>query len=95
MTEILNAIAPILIVGIICGIPLMAWAIRLTSKSIIEAWVKLRESEKIPQSQQVEFEALKLRVAALEAVWEQRLGAGTLHADVNSLPADRQLGKRV
>jgi hypothetical protein len=95
MTEILNAMAPILIVGIMFGIPLTAWAIRFTSKSVIEAWVKLRESEKIPQSQQVEFEALKLRVAALEAVWEQRLGAGTLHADVNVLPAERQLGKRV
>lgn len=95
MTEILNAIAPIIIVGIICGIPLMAWAIRFTSKSVIEAWIKLRESEKLPQNQQVEFEALKLRVAALEAVWEQRLGAGTLHADVNTLPVERQLSKRI
>ena len=95
MTEILNALAPIIIVGVVCGIPLTAFAVRLTAKSLMETWMKLRESERLPQAQQVEFEALKLRVAALEAVWEQRLGAGTLHAEVNALPAERPFGKRV
>ncbi len=78
--EITEAVVTVLVVGITVGLPMSALCLRFALKPTVEAWLKLRESyvrQPSPPAQ-TEVEALKLRVAALEAVWETRLGAGTL-----------------
>ena len=75
-----EAIVAVLTVGMVVGLPMMALSLRFALKPVIEAWAKARElSTPRPSAAHAgEVEALKLRVAALEAVWEHRLGAGTL-----------------
>lgn len=75
-----EAVVAVLTVGMVVGLPMMALSLRFALKPIVEAWAKARELSQPRQSpaQVAEVEALKLRVAALEAVWENRLGAGTL-----------------
>jgi hypothetical protein len=70
----------VFIVGIVVGIPMMAFSVRFALKPVVDAWLKIRESSlrPAPPPPAAELEALKLRVAALEAVWEHRLGSGTL-----------------
>lgn len=79
--DALNAIVPVLVVGMVVGVPMFALSIRIALKPVMEAWLKAREAQPPPQrirADAAELEALKLRVAALEVVWEQRLGSGTL-----------------
>jgi hypothetical protein len=63
------------VVGITVGMPMFALTLRFAFKPILDAYVRLRE---VKTHDNREVEALKLRIAALEAVWEHRLGAGTL-----------------
>jgi hypothetical protein len=70
-----EAVVSVLVVGMVIGLPMLGLTLRFALKPLIEAWVRVREVRPAPAG---ELEGLKLRVAALEAVWEQRLGAGTL-----------------
>ena len=70
-----EAVVAVLVVGMVVGMPMMALSVRLALKPAIEAWLKAREAV---TPRPGELEELKLRIAALEAVWEHRLGAGTL-----------------
>jgi hypothetical protein len=86
----LDAIVPVLVVGMVVGVPMFALSIRIALKPVMEAWLKAREAQP-PQrvrADEAELEALKLRVAALEVVWEQRLGAGTLQPSRTSQLVD-------
>ena len=78
--DITEAVMIVLVVGIVVGLPMSALCLRFALKPTIEAWLKLREATvRAPVAPaQAELEGLKLRIAALEAVWETRLGAGTL-----------------
>ena len=77
--EATEAIVTVLVVSIVVGLPMMAFSVRFALKPAIEAWLKVRETyAQRAQPPPAALEALKLRVAALEAVWEHRLGAGTL-----------------
>ena len=80
--DTLEAFVPVLVVGMVVGVPMFAVSIRIALKPVMEAWLKAREAQAAaPQRSRAdaaELEALKLRVAALEAVWENRLGSGTL-----------------
>lgn len=78
--ETLEALVPVLVVGMVVGVPMFAVSVRIALRPVVEAWVKLREAQlqQRPRAQDAELEAVKLRLAALEAVWEHRLGAGTL-----------------
>jgi hypothetical protein len=66
--DITTALVAILITGMVVGIPLLGLTIRLAIKPLVEAWTRLRVGQ--PGSTSAELEALKLRVAALEAVFE-------------------------
>ena len=78
-----EAIMTVMVVGMVVGIPMMAVSVRLALKPMVEAWTRLREAEtRRPATSAAELEAVKLRLAALEAIWEQRLGAGTLQPTV-------------
>ncbi|MBL8956332.1 MAG: hypothetical protein JNK82_36500 [Myxococcaceae bacterium] len=78
--DITEGVVTVLVVTIVVGLPMSALCLRFALKPTIEAWLKLREASlrPAPTPAQAELEGLKLRVAALEAVWETRLGAGTL-----------------
>lgn len=78
--ETLDALVPVLVVGMVVGVPMMALSVRIALKPVVEAWLKLRETQlqQRPRAHDAELEAMKLRLAALEAVWEHRLGSGTL-----------------
>lgn len=66
--DITTAFVAIFVTGMVVGIPLLGLTIRLAIKPLVEAWTRLRESQ--PGSAAAELEALKLRLAALEAVFE-------------------------
>ena len=59
---------------------MFALSVRFALKPVVDAWLKVKEAQARPQPRldAVELDTLKLRVAALEAVWEHRLGSGTL-----------------
>ena len=63
-----TAVVAIVITAMVVGIPLLGLTIRLSIKPLVEAWTRLREGQ--PASASAELEGLKLRVAALEAVFE-------------------------
>jgi hypothetical protein len=63
-----TAVVTIAVTTIVVGIPLLGLTIRLSVKPLVEAWTRLREGQ--PGSASAELEGLKLRVAALEAVFE-------------------------
>ena len=78
--DIYESVVAVTVVAMVVGVPMFALSVRLALRPMVEAWTKLREAElQRPRANQGELEAMKLRVAALEAVWEHRLGAGTLH----------------
>ena len=66
--DITTAFVAVFITGMVVGIPLLGLTIRLAIKPLVEAWTRLREGQSGGTSS--ELEALKLRVAALEAVFE-------------------------
>ncbi|MBK7857621.1 MAG: hypothetical protein IPJ65_03125 [Archangiaceae bacterium] len=73
-----SAVVSVLVVGMLFGMPLFALSLRFAIKPVLEAWQKAREAAAPKPVSSKELEALKLRVAALEAVWENRLGGGAL-----------------
>jgi len=78
--DITEAVVVVLVVGITVGLPMSALCLRFALKPTIEAWLKLREAylrtpAPVPQG---ELEGLKLRVAALEAVLDNRLAPSPL-----------------
>jgi hypothetical protein len=66
--DITTAFVAVFVTGMVVGIPLLGLTIRLAIKPLVEAWTRLRERQ--PGSASTELEVLKLRVAALEAVFE-------------------------
>jgi hypothetical protein len=83
--EIGQAVVSIFALTVVIGLPMMALCVRFALKPAIEAWLKVRETYARPAAPPpaAELEALKLRIAALEAVWEHRLGAGTLNPSLH------------
>ncbi len=75
MNNVVEGVTVVLVVGMVVGLPMLGLTIRFAFKPLVEAWLKLREASLKPST---ELEALRVRVAALEAVWEKRLGGGTL-----------------
>ncbi|MBF5043123.1 MULTISPECIES: hypothetical protein [Myxococcaceae] len=63
-----TAFVAIFITGMVVGIPLLGLTIRLSIKPLVDAWTRMRTVQ--PGGTSAELEALKLRVAALEAVFE-------------------------
>jgi hypothetical protein len=81
--DVTQAAVSVFAIFIVVGLPMMAFSIRFAFKPALEAWLKMREAyarQATPPA--AELEALKLRVAALEAVWQHRLGAGTLKPSI-------------
>jgi hypothetical protein len=64
-----TAFVAIFITAMVVGIPLLGLTIRMSIKPLVEAWTRLRETQSRGGAP-AELEALKLRVAALEAVFE-------------------------
>jgi hypothetical protein len=69
--DAITAFVAVFITTMVVGIPLLGLTLRLTVKPLLQAWTRLREAE--PRSTTAELEGLKLRVAALEAVFEAPL----------------------
>jgi uncharacterized membrane protein len=65
-----TAVAVVVIIAMVVGIPLLGVTLRLSIKPLVEAWLRLRERQSAGAS--IEVEALKLRVAALEAMLESQ-----------------------
>jgi hypothetical protein len=88
--EATQAIVSIFAITVVIGLPMMAFSVRFALKPALEAWLKVRESYVRPSvpPPAAELEAIKLRIAALEAVWEHRLGAGTLKPSVSPTLVD-------
>jgi len=81
-----EAVVAVLTVGMVIGLPMFAFVLRFALKPVIDAYVALKQT---PQRSD-EVDALKMRVAALEAVWQRRLGGGTLDAaKPGVMPVDR------
>lgn len=78
MSEI-EAVVAVLVVGMVVGLPMFGVVLRFALKPVIDAFIAVKQSQHA-QHRGGEVDALRLRVAALEAVWEHRLGGGTLEA---------------
>ncbi len=76
---ITEAVVAVLVVSICVGMPVMGLTLRFALKPVLDAWLAARNGR---TSETAEVEALRTRVAALEAVWEHRLGAGTLDSAI-------------
>jgi hypothetical protein len=83
MNNVTEAVVTVLVVAIVVGLPMFALTLRFAFKPLLEAYMRLREVSIKPTT---ELEALRVRVAALEAVWENRLGGGSLEP-TNRAPA--------
>jgi hypothetical protein len=81
---ITEAVMTVLVVGICVGLPVLGLTLRFAFKPMLEAWVSLKGAR---SGRDEELDTLRVRVAALEAVWEHRLGAGTLDAPTPALTA--------
>ena len=77
--DITGGVVTVLVVSICVGLPIFGLTLRFALKPVLEAWLAMRDTRARPTD---ELDGLRLRVAALEAVWERRLGAGTLDSDV-------------
>ena len=75
--DITEGVVTVLVVSICVGLPVLGITLRFALKPVLDAYIALKQAA--PRRSD-EVEALRMRVAALEAVWEQRLGAGTLEA---------------
>lgn len=75
--SVTEGVVSVLVVSICVGLPVLGFTLRFALKPVLDAYIALRQAA--PRRND-ELEALRLRVAALEAVWEHRLGAGTLEA---------------
>lgn len=85
--SITEAVVAVLVVSICVGLPVLGFTLRFALKPVLDAYVALKQAA--PRRSD-EVEALRLRVAALEAVWEHRLGAGTLEAPAQPvIPVER------
>ena len=74
-----EAVVTVLVVGICVGLPVFGLTLRFAFKPVLEAWVSLKPSFRAPSD---ELEALKVRVAAVEARAGHRLDASTVGAIV-------------
>ena len=72
-----EAIVAVLVVGMVIGLPMSGLVLRFALKPVIDAFIAVKQSQHA-RERNGELDALRLRVAALEAVWERRLGGGTL-----------------
>lgn len=72
---ITEAVVAVMVVSICVGMPVMGLTLRFALKPVLDAWLATKTGR---TNETAELEALRTRVAALEAVWEHRLGAGTL-----------------
>lgn len=72
---ITEAVVAVLVVSICVGLPVFGLTLRFALKPLLDAYLAVKASGNVKQG---EVEMLKTRIAALEAVWEHRLGAGTL-----------------
>ena len=66
--DAITAFVAVFITTLVVGIPLFGLTLRLSVKPLVEAWARMRAQERGGSTS--ELEALKLRVAALEAVFE-------------------------
>src|SRR4051812_16132557 len=73
--DITEGVVAVLSTSIVVGIPMTALAIRFALKPALETWLEVRKAV-APRVSGGELEGLKLRVAALEAVLEDRLSGG-------------------
>lgn len=73
-----EAVVAVLVVGMVVGLPMMALSVRFALKPALDAWLEARRALEKQRTPAADVEAMKLRIAALEAVWEHRLGAGAL-----------------
>lgn len=71
--NVTEAVVAVLVVGICVGLPVLGITLRFALKPALDAYSSLKQAQ--PRRND-EVEALRMRVAALEAVWERRLGAG-------------------
>lgn len=69
--DAITAVVTIFVTTMVVGIPLLGITLRLCVKPLLESWVRVRQAE--PRSTTAEMEGLKLRIAALEAVFEAPL----------------------
>ncbi len=81
--NVTEGVVAVLTTSIVIGLPMLALTLRFALKPVLDAYLKLKESNVRPVP---ELESLRMRVAALEAVWEKRLGGGTL--EPTALPAN-------
>jgi len=72
---ITEAVVAVLVVSICVGLPIFGLTLRFALKPLLDAYLTARATGSAKEG---EVDALKVRVAALEAVWDHRLGAGTL-----------------